>query len=456
MDRLMVTVSGVRGIVGSSLTPSVASYFGCAFGTMLGHGRTVVVGRDSRPSGPMVRNAVTAGLLATGVNVVDLGLVTTPGTALMTRKLAADGGVMITASHNGLPYNGMKFLRPSGVGLSADSAAELKEIWSAGRFALAAADAQGTASSIDTTHASHVQAVCDVVDVDRIAARGFRVALDSINGAGCVPTAVLLERLGCQVHAINDQPTGLFAHTPEPTPEHLEQLCQAVRDHRADVGFAQDPDADRLVLVDETGRCISEEYTLALATAFVLRHRTGKIAANLATSRMIDDVAAAHGCEVVRAPTGEANVVEAMQREGCFFGGEGNGGVIEPRVVPVRDSLVGIAYVLQYLAETRRPISALAAEIPSYVFLKTKVPCHPDAAQRLVARTRGLFGSRPEARLNDLDGLRVDLPEGWLSVRSSNTEPIVRIFAEAPDGQVAAALVAQVRGIAEQVLGQST
>ena len=452
MDRLMVSVSGVRGTVGRTLTPDVARDFGRAFAAMLGQGKTVVIGRDTRPSGPMVRDAVTAGLLELGVNAIDLGVVTTPGVALMTRRLRADGGVVVTASHNPAEYNGIKFLQPSGPGLRAGDAERLKRIWSAGGFQLADAEHRGVESEDPRTHQEHVEAVCAVVDVQAVAAKRFAVVLDSINGAGCVVTPMLLERLGCELVHINAEPTGRFAHQPEPIRENLSQLCEAVRGRRSVAGFAQDPDGDRLVIMDESGECIGEEYTLALATAFVLRGRKGKVATNMVTSRMIDDVARAAGCEVVRAPTGEANVVEAMEKAGCLFGGEGNGGVIDPRVVPVRDSLVGMAFVLQYMAETGKSVRQLVAEIPRYVMIKTKMPCPPDAAGAVAAAAREAFSGRADARFNDADGLRVDLPDGWVSVRASNTEPIMRICAEAREARLAEAFVAQVRKIAEAIL----
>ncbi len=452
-ERLIVSVSGVRGTVGGTLTPEVAMAMGCAFGTMLGPGRKVALGQDSRPSGAMIKNAVAAGLMSCGVNVVSLGVVTTPGVALMTRLLEADGGVIITASHNPHPYNGIKFLQPSGVALPADQANRLKEIWQSGKFTTQAGLDVGKETINSRTHPMHIDAVCAITDVTGVASRRFKVVLDSINGAGCVVTPMLLSKLGCEVIHINHEPTGMFAHTPEPIEENLTSLCEAVRKHKAVLGFAQDPDADRLVVVDENGTFIGEEYTLALATAFVLSHRKGKIAANLCTSRMIDDLAAAADCEVIRTPTGEANVVAAMMSTGCIFGGEGNGGVIEPRVVPVRDSLVGMAMILQYMAETGKPLSQLAAEIPSYNLVKTKFPCPAEAAPKVAALTKAAFEGRPNVKFNEEDGLRIDLAESWVNVRASNTEPIMRIFAEAPDRQEAEALVAEVRKIADDVTG---
>ncbi|MDY6913158.1 MAG: phosphoglucosamine mutase [Planctomycetota bacterium] len=461
MDRLMVSVSGVRGIVGMALTPQVACDFGCAFGTMLGadaaagseDGVTVVCGRDTRSSGQGIRNAVAAGLLATGVDVIDLGVVSTPGVGLMARELGADGGFVVTASHNPVQYNGIKFLQAGGTALTAEQVGRLEAIRRSRGFALSGATQAGSESRNGKTHGRHVDAVCKLVDTLGISSARFKVVLDSINGAGSVVTPMLLGRLGCEVAHLNAEPTGLFAHQPEPTAEHLADLCRQVRKHRAAVGFAQDADADRLAIVDERGEYIGEEYTLALATAFVLRHRKGKVVTNLMTSRMIDDIAAAAGCQVVRTPTGEANVVAAMQDGQCIFGGEGGGGVIEPRVVFIRDSLVGIAYVLQYMAETHKTVSELVAEIPRYVIVKTKLPCPAGAAGRVSSAVRESFASRAGAEFNDADGLRVDLPVGWVCVRASNTEPVIRIFAEAGCSNEAEALIDQVRRIAGTVIG---
>jgi phosphomannomutase len=439
----------VRGTVGGTLSPLVACEFGCAFATMLGGSGTVAVGRDTRPSGPMIQSAVTAGLLGGGLEVVDVGVASTPGVALMTKLLKAAGGVVVTASHNPAEYNGIKFLQPSGTGLTAAMAEKLKAIWQSRQFRLADADHQGAERLQTNTHGLHTDAVCAVINENTVASKRFKVVLDSVNGAGCVVTPMLLGRLGCEVVHLNAEASGRFAHPPEPVEANLDQLCQAVRRHKAAVGFAQDADADRLAIVDETGRFIGEEYTLALAAAFMLRHRKGTLATNMVTSRMIDDVAAAAGCSVVRAPTGEANVVEAMRREGCIFGGEGGGGVIEPRVVSVRDSLVGMAYILQQLAETGKTISQLVAEIPRYTMVKTKLPCPAGAMERITQTVRKTFAARPGARFNDSDGLRVDLADGWVCVRASNTEPIMRIFAEAADPKTAQGLVDEVRRIAQ-------
>ena len=451
-DRLMVSVSGVRGTVGQTLTARTACDFGCAFATMLGAGKSVVVGRDTRLSGAMIRSAVAAGLMSCGVNVIDLGVVTTPGAALMASKLSADGGVVITASHNPSQYNGIKFLQPHGPGLTAQAAGRLKAIWEAGKFAFVDSAGQGQESRNTRTHAAHVDAVCRYVDVKGVASKRFKVVLDSINGAGCVVSPMLLGELGCELAHVNAQADGRFTHEPEPVKKNLSELCREVRRHKAAVGFAQDPDADRLVVVDERGEFIGEEYTLALTAAFVLRHRKGDLATNLATSRMIDDIAAAAGVRALRCPTGEANVAQTMADHGCIFGGEGNGGVIEPRVVCVRDSLVGMAYILQYLAETGKTVSQLVAEIPAYVMVKTKFACPAGAAATVVQNARRAFADEPQASFNDQDGLRVDLPAGWVSVRASNTEPIMRIMAEARQAATADELVSRVRKIADETI----
>ena len=450
MSRLMVGVSGVRGIVGETLTGEVAEQFGLAFATMLGAGKTIALGRDTRTSGEMIRDAVVAGLTAGGIDVIDLGVVTTPGVALMIKRLSADGGVVVTASHNPLPYNGIKFMTPDGVNFPAPEAAQLKHIWEDGAYAPAAR--AGTVTANDTTHETHVEAACGIVDVPAIAARRFKVALDSINGAGCVGTVMLMERLGCELIHINAEPSGQFAHEPEPIAVNLGGLCDAVGTRGAEIGFAQDPDADRLVIVDETGRFIGEEYTLALTAAFVLSHRKGDLATNLSATRMIDDVASAAGVKLYRAPVGESNVAEAMVRHKCIFGGEGNGGVMDPRVVIVRDSFVGIALMLHYLTASGKTVGELVSALPRYVMLKDKFACPLDAAPKIIAAARKDLLSRPQAAANEEDGLRVDLPVGWVHVRASNTEPIMRIVTEAEDAEAAGALAADVRAIADEIL----
>ncbi len=444
---LMISVSGVRGIVGRTMTPALAADLGCAFGSFLAattERPRVIVARDTRPSGPMLHSSVAAGLLATGCEVIDLGVVSTPGAALMIRQLTANGGVVITASHNPAEWNGIKFLTSEGLAPPPGDAQRIIQDYERKDFRLVGVDQLGELISDDSTHARHVSAVVATIDPAAIATAKFKVVLDSVNGAAGTGGRMLLENLGCQVVHINADPTGRFTHPPEPLAEHLSQLCRAVSEHRADVGFAQDPDGDRLAIVDETGRYVGEECTLALAAKHLFAKRPGPAATNLSTSRMIDDLAAASDppCVVHRAPVGEANVVAAMKAHSCVFGGEGNGGVIDPQVVPVRDSFVAMANVLELMAGQDRPLSCIVDELPRYAMSKQKLECPRERIPAVLAAVRKEFADQ---QINDMDGVRADLPSGWVHIRPSNTEPILRIIAEARDEAAAQRLAARAR-----------
>ena len=440
---LMVSVSGVRGIVGESLTPTVALEFAQAYGGILGGG-PVVLARDTRHGGPMLEAAALAGLLAAGCRVTRLGVAMTPTVGFAIRTGGYRGGVSLTASHNPPEWNGLKFFDGLGVAPDPARARELAELRAtAARTCTTAPVPPPT----DDTGAGprHADAVRAAIEVDLRPLRGTRVALDSINGAGCAVTPELLRMLGLEVIHLNGEPTGQFGHRPEPVRENLTQLCDAVRRYEATVGFAQDPDADRLALVDERGEYIGEEYTLALSVWSVLSRRPGPVAANLSTSRMVDDVAARFGVRVLRTPVGEAHVARTMLAEQCVIGGEGNGGVIDPRICYVRDSLSAMSLVLQLMAATGRSLSQLVADLPRYVQVKQKYEAPRERIDAAVAAvTRAFADHRP----NTADGVRVDLPEGWLHVRASNTEPIVRIIAEARTEAAAEALVARAKAAA--------
>lgn len=440
---LMVGISGVRGIVGQTLTPQVALEFAQAYGTMLGGGR-VVLARDSRPSGPMFAAAAAAGLMAAGCRVTHLGLVMTPTVGRAIRDGKYDGGMIITASHNPGQWNGLKFLDDLGVAPDPERARRIAEIRAAGSAAPPRAG-YGWIDEDTQAGARHCQAVLAAREVDLKVLKGLRVVLDSINGAGCVDTPVLLAALGCEIVHVNGQPTGAFAHPPEPIRENLGDLCTAVRDARAAIGFAQDPDADRLAIVDEHGEYIGEEYTLALATWSVLSRRPGPVAANLSTSRMVDDIAARHGVSVVRTPVGESHVARRMLANHCVIGGEGNGGVIDPRICYVRDSLSAVSLILQLVAATGKSVSQLVAELPRYATIKQKFEMSRDRIDPAVKAVTRTFADR---RPNTSDGVRVDFPEGWVHLRASNTEPILRIIAEAGSAGQALELVGQVRAAA--------
>jgi len=439
---LMMSVSGVRGIVGETLTPILAAELGAAFGSHLGGG-TVILGRDSRPSGEFVKGAVKSGLLAVGCNVIELGIVSTPGTALMIGECGAQGGVVITASHNPTPWNGIKFLTAQGWAPPPEMAASIYERHRNRQFTFVPADRTGRLGRDLSTHDRHVARVVRTLHVDDIRRRQLKVVLDSVNGAGGAGGRMLLEHIGCKVEHINPEPTGIFAHEPEPIEENLAQLCAAVKQHKADVGFAQDPDADRLVIVDESGRFIGEEYTLALAVKSIFVDQPGPVAANLSTSRMIDDIAAAAGgaATVHRTPVGEAHVAKAVLDFRCVLGGEGNGGVIDPRVVAVRDSFVAMSLVLNLMARDWRPLSAIVDEIPRYVMIKQKFEADDRQVRAWLERIRFMVDG---GKVNEADGLRIDWPEGWVHVRPSNTEPIARIIAEARDRKTAEALAHKV------------
>jgi len=442
-DQLIISISGLRGIVGENLTPSIAADYGCAFGTFLEkeYGRntqyairnttSVCIGCDSRTSGQMLKSAVAAGLCALGIDVIDLGLVTTAGVAVMVRELGCSGGIIITASHNPIQYNGIKLLLGNGIAPPADDAEQIKQYFLDKNFAFVDSPNCGKVTSNELTDANHISRVLSIVDKEAISAKKFKVALDSVNGAGWQVTGKLLEELACEVSAINDEPTGLFAHAPEPTRENVKELCEVVRTNKADVGFAQDPDADRLAIVDEAGTYIGEEYTLALAAKYIFSKRTGKAATNLSTSRMLDDIAAKAGGQVIRTAVGEANVANAMLGHNCIIGGEGNGGVIDLRVSPVRDSLVGIALILQLMAETGKTISQLVGEIGSYYMTKEKFYVEPAETSQILESVKTAF---PDAKLDTTDGCRFVFPNGdWVHARASNTEPVIRVIVEAKD-----------------------
>lgn len=456
-EQLIISVSGMRGIIGENLSAPIAAEYGCAFGTFLKNKHvgkkeklTVCVARDSRPSGQMLGSAVAAGLCAVGIDVVDLGIVTTPGAGVMLSRLGCAGGVVITASHNPIPYNGIKLLLDNGVAPPPAQAEQIRQCFFDKDFAPADSVNCGKLTFNDQTDAAHLAKVLAIVDKEAIAARKFKVVLDSVNGAGGRVTKKLLAEFGCKVIAINDEPTGMFAHKPEPTAENLTGLCEVVKTESADIGFAQDPDADRLAIVDENGTYIGEEYTLALAAKYIFSKRSGAAAANLSTSRMIDDIAEQAGGRVYRTAVGEANVAAAMFEHNCIIGGEGNGGVIDLRVGPIRNSLVGIAFVLQLMTETGKTVSQLVAEIGGYHMTKEKFPAEQDHARQILALAKKAFA---EAKLDTTDGYRFDFDDGWLHLRTSNTEPVMRAIVEAKDPRAAREYLDTVSKIRTEVLG---
>jgi phosphomannomutase len=450
--ELIITVSGLRGIVGENLTPQVAADYGRAFGSFLrskfsdADKLTVCMGRDSRPSGQSLASAVTSGLTTVGIDVIDLGIVTTPTVGIMVNRLACAGGIVITASHNPLPYNGVKLLLDNAMAPPPNVAEQIKNSFLNRDFVSAGLLKPGNVSANSEADDIHIAKVLRIIDQKAIAKKQFKVVLDSVNGAGGRPGVKLLTALGCKIIPMNTEPTGLFPHPPEPTAENLVSLCDAMKKARADIGFAQDPDADRLAIVDETGTYIGEEYTLALAAKLIFSRQTGSAAANLSTSRMIDDIAKSAGGHVIRTPVGEANVASAMLQNNCIIGGEGNGGVIDLRIGPIRDSLVAMAFTLQLLAQTGKTVSQLVGEIPRYSMTKYKFPADKAKVKLILDAVKKLF---PDAKIDSSDGFRFDFPDAWIHIRSSNTEPIVRVIVESKDKTAAKKYIDAVLNIAK-------
>ena len=459
MDALMISISGMRGTIGGTLTPVVVANYAAAFAAYLkanekpanGNHFRVVMGRDSRPSGPFVRDAASAALTASGFEVIDLDVVSTPGVAMMIKYAGADAGIAITASHNPVQWNGMKFLTRNCVSPPPAIAHQVIDLYHKGITSFVRVQQIQRPSRNTDTHAVHVKRTLDYVDINGISNKRFKVVLDSVNGAGCTSAHMLLSKLGCQIVHLNGEPTGQFAHEPEPAAANLTQLEAEVKRQKAAVGFAQDPDADRLAIVDENGTYIGEEYTQVLAAKYILSKRPGIAVTNLTASHMMDDVAAATGSTVIRTPVGEANVVDAMIRNNAVIGGEGVGGVIDMRIVPCRDSLVGMAYVLQLMASSGKTLSQLVDEIPRYENVKTKFPCRREDANRAVAAVKAAFAYE---KVDLQDGIRVDWGKSFVHARPSNTEPIMRIFAEAPTKAEAEARTAQVQKVVNAALGR--
>ena len=447
-DTLMISVSGMRGHVGTDLTPELVARHAAALAAWArGAGLpSVVLGRDSRTSGPMFMHAATAGIMSAGCDVIDVGMVPTPTVQLAVEHHHAGAGLILTASHNPIEWNALKFVGPDGIFLDAEAGAAVRALAEAGP-PRAGWDTIGRVHEDREAVARHLDLVLALpeIDVAAIRARKFHVALDCVRGAGGASIPLLLERLGCRVTAIHLETDGRFPHAPEPVPENLGDLSRAVRESGAEIGMAVDPDVDRLALVDETGRAIGEDYTLAFAVRSVLGAHLGDpnpaVVVNLSTSLVVEDAARDFGARFVRAPVGEANVARAMRRHAALVGGEGNGGVILPSLHIGRDAPLGVALILHYLARSGQAVSALVDAAPRYVIVKAKAPRGADLRE-MYDRLRARF---PDADGDEQDGLRLAWRDRWLHVRPSGTAPIVRIIAEAPTADDADALVAASR-----------
>ena len=425
----IISVSGLRGIVGDSLTPDIAVRYASAFAAILPPG-PMVLSRDGRASGPALAAALVEGLTAVGRDVIDADVAATPTTGTLVRNFHAAGGIQISASHNPPEYNGLKLFSGEGRVIPSQLGAQVMERYRGEPSAPAAATSgrPGSVQRCNDSIGPHWTLLARIVDVPRIRRRKFKVLLDSNHGAGSLLAQRLFEELSCRATIVGGAADGQFEHTPEPTAENLQSILPMVTKAGADVGFCQDPDADRLAVIDETGRFIGEEYTLALCVDHTLRTRPGPIVTNCSTSRMSEDLANHYGVPFFRSAVGEANVVDAMLRHSAVLGGEGSGGAIDPRVGLVRDSFVGMALLLDAMAAREMKISQLADELPRYEIGKAKIPL---AGDKLAAAMDALQRHFADAKADRLDGLRLDWPDRWLLVRASNTEPIVRAVAEA-------------------------
>jgi phosphomannomutase len=440
----MISVAGVRGIVGESLTPPVIARFAAAFGRVLPPG-PVVVGRDARTSGPLVLHAVAAGLMGTGRDIIDLGLATTPTTQLAVEHLKAAGGIIITASHNPAPWNALKFLSSLGEFLGPAEGQKVRALVESGDDAWVEASRVGREKREPRALEWHLERVLGLtcLDVPRVRARRLKVVVDGCASVGGEAVPALLDDLGADVTEIDCDPDGDFTRELEPLPEHLGALGRAVRAARADFGVAVDPDADRAAFVDAEGTPLGEEYTLALGASVVLPVKAGPIATNLSTSRMIDAVAARYAVPVYRSPVGEAHVVAEMKRRGAVAGGEGNGGMILPDAHYGRDGLVAVALVCEAMASRDTTLRGLANELPRYHMVKEKLELPEEPWERSAERLRSAFR---DFAVDTADGLRFSRGDEWLHVRPSGTEPVVRLIAETPSESRTRALIDEARG----------
>lgn len=439
MKPLKIGITGVRGIVGETFTPELAVEFAQAFGTYLDGGR-ILICRDTRPSGPMIRSAVLAGLLAAGCEIVDLGICPTPSMQLAVKWLEADGGIAITAGHNPWRWNALKFVRGDGLYLNPTQAEELLDIFHQNEFLKANWKTIKHSVEYADPLGKHIEALQRAFAVDAIRKRRLVVAVDCCNGACSLLSPRWLEVLGCEVLALNNDPSAPFPHAPEPKPTTMAQLCAVVKAGHADIGFAHDADGERLGIVTDLGEPLSEEMTLALATEIRLRNRSGTIVTNVSTSQAIDGIASNHGGSVVRVPVGQAYISEGLLEHGGVLGGEGSGGITVPEVNLTHDSAAAIGLILEHLAQTGERISAMVERLPCLTTLKHDVAVEP---HRLYSVLQEFRAGVEQERLtfDSTDGVKVTLPDGWVHVRASNTESIIRIIVEAKEKTNAAELL---------------
>jgi len=434
----MVSVSGVRGIVGDGLTSQNVMQFAQAFGNYLGNGE-VVVGRDSRVSGTMFKHAVFAGLMAAGCDIIDIGLCSTPTAQMAVEKLKARGGIVITASHNPIQWNALKLLDSTGMFLDETQGEKVIKRVENGEFQNVQWDQVGKIENYQNATEDHLKAILklDMISPTQIAKKKFKVVIDCVNGAGGTILPSLMQELGCQAVFMNEETTGLFPRSPEPLPENLKDLCEKVVSEKADIGFAVDPDVDRLAIVSEKGKPLGEEYTLVLAIKYILKKKDGPIVVNASVTQAVDDLTKKYSAEIIRTKVGEIHVAKKMKQVKAAVGGEGNGGVILPELHLGRDAPLGIALTLQQLAEYKGTISELHQSLPQYFQSKNRIEIKDMDVSFIMD---SIVKKYKKEKIDKTDGVKILWADCWVHIRPSNTEPIIRIYSEAKSMEEADAL----------------
>lgn len=428
MPTIMSSISGIRGIVGDGLDPETIIRYTNAYADFIGSGK-VVIGRDARITGEMVNQLTSGTLLAKGIDIIDIGICPTPTVQFNVKKLKAQGGIAISASHNPNEWNALKLLNGTGQFLSPEEYLKMQKFLENDKLNYKPWDKVGKWTEYPKGIQNHIDAIFDlgIIYVDEIRNRRFKVLLDCVNGAGSYVLPEFLKDFGCEVTEMNCEKTGIFPRTPEPLPENLIETMKRVKEVKADLGIVVDPDVDRLVLITDKGEAFIEENTITQIVQFVLSRKKGNVVVNLSTTRAVDDVVKNFGCKVYRSAVGEANVVKKMKEVNAVIGGEGSGGVIYPELHFGRDALVGIALTLQHLTDYGKPLSKLKEELPQYFISKKKIEIS-DSPDEIIKYLIDKFSGQ---KLNTEDGLRIDFDDHWVHFRKSNTEPIIRIIVEA-------------------------
>ncbi len=446
---LIISVSGVRGIVGDGLTPDIITRYAAAFGTIAGG--NILIGRDTRISGDMVKNAVISGIVSTGANVIDLGILPTPSVLYNVKKMKANGGIAITASHNPIEWNAMKFISRDGIFLNNKESGHLREIFESNSPSYKDWQGIGKLNQDGNGIRRHIEGVLShpFIDVEGIRKRRFKVVMDCSDGASYLAYPEFLRGLGCEVSTVNCENLGYFRRPPEPRPENLTELGKAVKERDADIGFATDADGDRLSIVDNKGKPIGEEYTIVLASKFYLEKKRGPVVVNLSTTMAMDDVAKLYNVDIYRSKVGEANVVRKMKEMGAVIGGEGNGGVILPDIQYTRDAVAGMSLILQYILEQDKSVSKLMEDVPQYHIRKEIIRFSETIQEKKIFDE--IERQFSDGKINRDDGIKYIGSSSWLHIRKSGTEPLIRIIAEAKTQKEADKMINTVKNVMEEI-----